>query len=70
MFWIGFAAGVTATMAFLVTEHLIGQLDRRTRTALSKAFSPILCWRDRKLLDWETLEWRGQEYKDAPLSRK
>ena len=65
MFWIGFAVGIMATLAFLVTEHLIGQLDRKTRTALGKAFSPMLCWHDRH-------ERRRQEHKEPgrPLSMK
>jgi hypothetical protein len=72
MFWIGFAAGIMATMAFLVTEHLIGQWDWKTPTALGKTFSQIVHWRDRQLLNWETLEWRRQEHKDTgrPFSMK
>jgi hypothetical protein len=37
MFWIGFAVGVVATIAFLVTEHVIGQLGRQQRTAVIKS---------------------------------
>jgi len=38
MFWIGFALGVLATIAFLLTEHVIGQLDRQQRSAFIKSF--------------------------------
>ena len=38
MFWIGFALGAVATIAFLITEHVIGQLDRQQRTAFIKSF--------------------------------
>ena len=37
MFWIGFALGVVATIAFLITEHVIGQLDRQQRIAFIKS---------------------------------
>jgi hypothetical protein len=37
MFWIGFAVGVVATIAFLMTEHVIGQLGRQQRTAVIKS---------------------------------
>jgi hypothetical protein len=36
MFWIGFV-GVVATIAFLITEHVIGQLDRQQRIAFIKS---------------------------------
>jgi hypothetical protein len=38
MFWIGFALGVVATVAFLIAEHVIGQLNRQQRTAFIKSF--------------------------------
>jgi hypothetical protein len=40
MFWIGFALGVLATFAFLMTEHLIGQSKWQQKIAFAKsAFS-------------------------------
>ena len=38
MFWIGFALGAVATIAFLITEHVIGPLDWQQRTAFIKSF--------------------------------
>ena len=63
MFWIGFAAGIMATLAFLVTEHLIGQMDWKTTTALGKAFSPMLFCRGRQLLNWKTSNGTGKSIK-------
>jgi hypothetical protein len=40
MFWIGFALGVLATFAFLMTEHLIGQSKWQKKIAFSKFASP------------------------------
>jgi uncharacterized protein with PQ loop repeat len=36
MFWIGFALGVLATFAFLMTEHLIGQSKWQKKIAFAK----------------------------------
>ena len=41
MFWIGFASGVVATVAFLIMEHLIGQLSRTQRMAF---FKSLFAW--------------------------
>ena len=39
MFWVGFAFGVVATVVFLVTEHLMGQLILQ-KCVRVKLFSP------------------------------
>jgi hypothetical protein len=39
MFWIGFAFGVVATVVFLITEHLVGQLNLQKGVAVLKSLS-------------------------------
>lgn len=36
MFWVGFAFGVVATVVFLITEHLMGQVNRQKCVAVIK----------------------------------
>ena len=38
MFWVGFAFGVVATVVFLITEHLMGQLNRQKCVGVLKAY--------------------------------
>ena len=40
MFWVGFAFGVVATVVFLLTEHLMGQLIRQKCVGVLKLFYP------------------------------
>ena len=37
MFWIGFAFGVVATVVFLISEHLMGQLNQQKCVAVLKS---------------------------------
>jgi len=37
MFWIGFTFGVVATVGFLITEHLMRQLNSTQRFAFFKS---------------------------------
>jgi len=56
MFWVGFAFGVVATVVFLISEHLIGQLNWQKCVRVLKFFHPpgetsrpeILAHHDRK----------------------
>ena len=40
MFWVDFAFGVVATVVFLLTEHLMGQLIRQKCVGVLKLFYP------------------------------